>query len=676
MDYNAITRKVETKAFFNSESSYRKVQELNAAGDVVSEYLYSPYKGKEYLCSVTKYTYDANRKKTNEYSKVDDSYYSGGNTKETKKAFEYDAQGQLTRVNETARTNNGPENSYYTVYTLSEQGTKLGRKYDSLREQLDAIEHYDEAGNLIQEDVYAGIYPYKTNFWKYDAAGNLIEHSYRYEEAARVDAGKCEPGVIYLKQKCEYDSNGNQTAAYLFADDGEIMNEYHSVYNEKNEKIKSSSKFCLDGYVDERCGELTYEVTIQEIGADAQPASASPDKFDFDSARTMYETACNYYNGDGGVERNGDMAFSWAKKTTTTYPDFAEAWNLLGKCYSVGVGTVEDHNRAISAYEKAAALGNTDFIYELAEEYYFNCEDAKDRAAHWLDRSIEKGDIYAMTLRGYMYLYGVGGPQDIPKGERLLTTASEKGDAEASRQLAQFYDKNGNKNKFGYYSTLAVSQGSTNGRIIESAALACFFGIGVNEDEEKARHLFEQVAFADDTNLIFDTPYYDEASLYLGVMYCNGIGGPIDKASGEQLLRRAIDSKYKNIISESADVLGLKLYAAGIHMDTAIQLIRQAVAAGNSNALVSLGFAYLEGKGVPQNTATAISYWEQAAQQGNETAIENLKKMQSDAAPSVTPQQFTNMSGKSSGCVVRILKFFGVVIIISLLMALVSELLR
>ena len=623
MDYNAIARKVETKTFSDSKFFYRKVQELNAAGDVISEYLYHLYNGKEYLQTVTKYTYDANRKETSEYSKVDDSCF-GLDTEETKKTFEYDAQGQLTRVNETTRTNNGPENSYYTVYTLSEQGTKLGRKYDNLREQLDAIEYYDEAGNLIQEDVYVGIYLYKTNFWKYDAAGNPVEYSFRYEESARAYAGECEPGAVYLARKYEYDSNGNETACYFFAHDGEITDEHHYAYNEKNEKIKATSKVCRDGRVAESCVEFTYEVTIQEIGADAQPASASPDKSDFDSACTMYETACNYYNGEGGVERNDDMAFFWTEKTTTTCPDLAEAWVLLGKCYSFGVGTAEDHNKAISAYEKAAALGNVDSMYALAEEYYFDREDAKDRAVQWLDRAVEKGNVNAMALRGYMYLRGEGGPQDVHNGERLLIAATEKGDAEAARHLGQFYDTQ-DAEKAGYYYTQAVTLGSSDGRTLFEAGEAWLNGYGVERNTEKAFKCFEQVILIGDEDVIKNTSRYYEAAYILGMMYCEDTDRAANSSVGEALLRKAINCKYSDISANAANTLGYYYYNSDSHIDEAIGLFRQAAATGNSNAQVNLGRAYYEGKGVPKNLKEAVYYWEQAAAKGNQTAVQNLE---------------------------------------------------
>jgi len=49
-------------------------------------------------------------------------------------------------------------------------------------------------------------------------------------------------------------------------------------------------------------------------------------------------------------------------------------------------------------------------------------------------------------------------------------------------------------------------------------------------------------------------------------------------------------------------------------------LFREAIEAGNINALYHMGYSCFYGQGVEQNTATALSYWQRAADQGNALA--------------------------------------------------------
>ena len=44
-----------------------------------------------------------------------------------------------------------------------------------------------------------------------------------------------------------------------------------------------------------------------------------------------------------------------------------------------------------------------------------------------------------------------------------------------------------------------------------------------------------------------------------------------------------------------------------------------------ADAQSNLGFCYITGQGVPQNTVQAIYWWKKAAEQGHQNAIKNLE---------------------------------------------------
>lgn len=354
-------------------------------------------------------------------------------------------------------------------------------------------------------------------------------------------------------------------------------------------------------------------------------------------ADAMEKVALGYYTGLNGFELDGDKAFYWAKEFVSAHPKEAFAWELIGRCYFYGIGTCKSDQDAEENFSKAASLGRPSALYVLTERYF--------------------SDIDKNRRNRPIYLLHEATGATLAQSAFLLAQALLDGD-----EIAE------NQEKASYYHRRAVQFGCADLRALYYAGLAWFWGDGGPEDNVQARQCLEKVALADNAEVIVGSANYGNAAEIAGVMYYQGLGGPVDEVKGEQLLRRAINCNDRNIAAEAANDLGYRFYEEGIRLNEAIQLIRSAVAAGCSNAKVNLGLAYLEGKGVLQNTATAISYWEQAAKQGNETAIKNLKKMQSDAAPTVTPKQ---NKGRLSLC----LKIFLALFILSILSGLISSLL-
>ncbi len=635
MDYNQVVKKVEVKTFCNSDLLSRKVQELNVEGDIIRESLYVLYREEEYLKQFTEWEYDSNRRKITEHKKEDISY-CGLDKTEIRKAYEYDAQNRIVRTNVVEKRNDNPENRKYTIYTFSNHGIETGETY-SENGQLNATEHYDENGNLVQKDNYLGAYLFSTDFLVYDPAGNLLERRCRYEESPSPLCKNYKTGIIFTNNKYEYDKNGNKIAEFSFLNYGETpLQEVYSTYNEKNELIKTTTRFFRDGIVSERSSEFTYETTVHEAQEGKLIDQVTVEllaKANSDNIDAMMEVARNYYNGKCGFEQDDTKAFYWAQKVVKLAPDWPSGWDLLARCYSFGVGTDEDHDKAVNAWQKAAELGDADSMFALAEELFFsNNPSEQAKSVPWLDRAISCGNLAAMQLRGQMYLDGKCSERDIRKGFNLLERAADGGDAESARLLGEYYQNEKyipmDSSKSGYYYTRSVDLGEDNIKSIYYAGLAWFHGIGVEKDFQKARHCFEQVHYLNDADAI------------MGCMCFEGIGGSVDRVEGENRLRQAISGSDTTIALKAKNSLGMYLYSDDNRLNDAIELLCDAADSGFCDAQVNLGKAFYEGRGVEQNIDKAVYYWELAAKNGSQIAANNLQAIGRNPSTGPTKKSF------------------------------------
>lgn len=213
------------------------------------------------------------------------------------------------------------------------------------------------------------------------------------------------------------------------------------------------------------------------------------------------------------------------------------------------------------------------------------------------------------------------------RGIELLTKAAKRGDCQGAFILGEAYlhQIDGSEQAVAYipdnaakYFAIAVENGENRHKALYYAGIAYFYGEGAPKSMEKARKCLE--ALIDDA----DVPEKRAFGL-LGCMCFEGVGGPVDYTLGEKALRRAMRSDDAEVALESMNNLGMYMYNLTNRLEEAIQLLQSAANQGYADAQVNLGKAYYEGKGVPQNAKTAAHYFDLAAKQGNQTAIDNLK---------------------------------------------------
>jgi hypothetical protein len=117
-----------------------------------------------------------------------------------------------------------------------------------------------------------------------------------------------------------------------------------------------------------------------------------------------------------------------------------------------------------------------------------------------------------------------------------------------------------------------------------------------------------------------------KAQLYLGSLYGNGKGVPLDHAEAAKWYRKAAEQGY----AKAQWYLGLAYYSGtGVPRDyaEAVKWQRKAADQGLAEAQIELGNLSYRGEGVPQDLAEAEKWYRKAAEQGNAKAKDYLRRI-------------------------------------------------
>lgn len=113
----------------------------------------------------------------------------------------------------------------------------------------------------------------------------------------------------------------------------------------------------------------------------------------------------------------------------------------LGMLYYYGQGTKEDEQMAIHWWTKAAAQGNAEAMFQIANAYLFGTQAARsvidpDReAAVWYFQAASAGHAEAQYHLGLLFLAGKGVIDSHDEAARWFRKAADQGHAEAKKAL-------------------------------------------------------------------------------------------------------------------------------------------------------------------------------------------------------------------------------------------------
>ena len=138
--------------------------------------------------------------------------------------YEYDVTGYCKRVDQYDNTG-----MIYSAYELDSDGNEVKREiYTDGRLTQTWITEYDDAGNMVQSEVYIGGTLRYVN--EYDQAGNLI----------RIESYD-ENGDLFGYGLYEYDSDGNQIKEESYDPDGTLEGYTLYEYNSNGNWLKSEN---------------------------------------------------------------------------------------------------------------------------------------------------------------------------------------------------------------------------------------------------------------------------------------------------------------------------------------------------------------------------------------------------------------------------------------------------
>lgn len=141
---------------------------------------------------------------------------------------------------------------------------------------------------------------------------------------------------------------------------------------------------------------------------------------------------------DDGQPADKAAGAEWFRKAAQT-GNAEGAW-MYGTSVMAGEGVARDQAAAIDWMRKSVKLDqNPDHMAVLAVAL-LSAGNAQQEALQWAQQAVDKGSTKGMEVMAMARLSGeLGLPKDTALAEKLMTTAAQKGDADAQLSLGQFY---------------------------------------------------------------------------------------------------------------------------------------------------------------------------------------------------------------------------------------------
>ena len=334
-----------------------------------------------------------------------------------------------------------------------------------------------------------------------------------------------------------------------------------------------------------------------------------------------YNLANMYYNGKG-VTQDYEQALQWYKKSSEK--GVGDALNMVGMIYCLGNGVDKDQKEAAKWFEIAAnqgyasAQGNLGYCYENG----LGVEEDIHKAAYWYDKAFQQGNtkvkesLAKMCYRmGLQYYGGAVVAQNTDSALYYCQKSADLGYEKAQYKLGQWYE-DGDKGikidlkKSNHYYGLAAEQGN------KKARLSYLYGKFMLDGDVTS------LETAADEGL-------DEAQFELGNCYYNGKGVSKDYVSAYEWYKKASDQG----LEKAREKLSNKYYSTAMSKMTdqsaIVKMLTRAAEKGHAEAQFELGKCYHYGKGIKQDYKSAIKWYKEAAEQGNEEARKAFANMKS-----------------------------------------------
>lgn len=333
-------------------------------------------------------------------------------------------------------------------------------------------------------------------------------------------------------------------------------------------------------------------------------------------AKAMGMLGNRYHNGEG-VQKDAVAGVQWY--TRAAEKNFIPAVRNLGTCYKNGWGVAKDHAKARELYKRA----------------------------------VDGDDTHAMIQLAGMWLRGDGGTKNLTETFLLMRRAAHAGNEEAFRELAWCYKRGlGVKQNYDqsktWFRKAAEAKEPCTSSMFQLGTMARD-AIGSERDQSealkwfiKASELKHKPSTVAASNILMGQKRYSDALKYLkravslgeksaymsiASIYSSGALGQVNDAEANKWVNSGIEAGVDDCMVHRATQMLLK--SKRNPNPAAIDLLSQAIDAGNPSAMEAMGLIYELGLvGKNPSKRIALSWFRKASENGDESAKERLKKLE------------------------------------------------
>ena len=331
-------------------------------------------------------------------------------------------------------------------------------------------------------------------------------------------------------------------------------------------------------------------------------------------AATYMKGECYFYGV--GVEENKEEAFKCYDKAVSYDYDYADtsrtvpATLALARCLELGLGTEQDHRRALELYKGASETGDAEAMYltgcAIVAGVGMKAEYAAARI--YFLRAARKGHVPAMLTMGTFADEGKGVQKNSGDAQRWYTKTVNSQIARAP-ELYEFPHRFEEALKttvlakteaeYRLGKLLARTEPSAQSYVKAFEHIA----IAASMDYEPAQTEIAKIyANGGDLKAYFEGPFSK-----IGAKFDNGESTPDDQTLGEAL------NKLGNALFDGTGMTAKNESAAA-------RCYKMAAEIGNNDARYSYGWCLRHGVGVRENNAEAVKWLKLAADKGNSNA--------------------------------------------------------
>ena len=302
---------------------------------------------------------------------------------------------------------------------------------------------------------------------------------------------------------------------------------------------------------------------------------------------------------------------------------------LLGVLYEGGISVLQDTDKALRFYQKAAMKNHQDAMINLHAYYSNHGSDAA--ANYWLRKIAEQGLAEAQNNLGNCLYKGSSCTVDKVEAVKWFKKATEQGHAEAQNHLAYCLDKGigcaENKAEAFQWFRKAAEQGHAKAQY--NLAYCLYEGSSCTVDKVEAVKWLKKAA----------EQGHAEAQNNLAYCLVKGIGCAENKTEAFQWYKKAAEHGYAIAQYNLAYCL-VKGIGCAENKTEAFQWYKKAAEQNIANAQNMVGRYLTEGWGdVTKNQTEAFQWYKKAAEQGNADAQNMVGRYLTEGWGGVTKNQ-------------------------------------